>query len=189
MQLSLVFDALREPEAFAVRWGREQECPPVVLAALAGTAAFGVGTYAAMLHAWRGGAEAITYGLGATIAAGLGWSAAMPALIILGGLLGSKLSPRAAALASLITVSFGGLAMLASVPVLWFFELTTTGEPLARGFAMLSSTVGVGLCMTDVFLRVMRALEGSRMFNVLWFGLFGALSLEMFILFGLHQVR
>lgn len=189
MQLSLVFDALREPEAFTVRWGLEQECPPAVLGALAGTAAFGVGTYGTMLHAWRGGAEAISRGLGAAIAAGLGWSAAMPALIILGGLLGSKLTPRATALASLVTVSFGGLAMLASVPVLWFFELTTLGSPHARAFALIAATLGVGLCMTDVFLRVMRAVGGSRFFNVLWFGLFGALSLEMFILFGLHQIR
>lgn len=189
MQLQVVFDALREPEAFAVRWGSEQDCPPWIPVALAGSAAFGVGTYAAMLHAWRGGAEALSHGLGAAIAAGLGWSAAIPSLIILGGLLGSRLSPRATVLASLIAVSFGGLAMLASVPVLWFFELTTAGEPLARAFAGAVSTLGVGLCMGDVFLRVMRALEGSSAFHVLWVGLFGALSLEMFILFGLHHIR
>lgn len=187
MRLSLVIDALREPEAFALRWD-EDEAPLWLYAALAGTAAVGVGSYGAMLHAWRGGFGLLQFGFGAAAAAGLGWSAAMPSLIVLGGLLGSRLAPRTVVMASLVAVSFGGLAMLASVPVLWFFELVTA-HPLGRAFAMLSSVTGVGLCMADVFTRCMRALEGFRLFHWLWVGLFGAVSLEMFILFGLHHVN
>ena len=187
MRLSLVIDALREPEAFAVRWG-EAEAPVWLYGALAGTAAFGVGTYGAMLHAWRGGFTSLQYGFGAAIAAGLGWSAAIPSLVVLGGLLGSRLAPRTVVMASLVAVSFGGLAMLASVPVLWFFELVT-GHAAGRCFAMLASAAGVGLCMVDVFTRCMRALEGFRFFHWLWVGLFGAVSLEMFILFGLHNIN
>lgn len=186
MRLSLVFEAMREPEAFSVRWS-EQPAPLWLYGALAGSAALGVGTYGAMLHAWRGGLDTVSFGLGAAAAAGVGWTAAMPCLVVLGGLLGSRLAPRVVVMASLVAVSFGGLCMLASVPVLWFFELVT-GHWGGRVFAMLASAGGVGLCMADVFTRCMRALEGFRLFHWLWIALFGAVSLEMFVLFGLHRV-
>jgi len=187
MSLSLVLEALREPTEFAVRWGKEREAPLGVFPALAGTAALGIGLYGGMLHAWEGGLQAARIGLYAATAAGIGWGAALPSLVILSGLLGSKLQPRTMVLASLVTVSFGGLALLASIPVLWFFELCV-GGPLARAFVELASALGVGACMADVFLRVMAALEGSAVFHWFWFGLFGLVTLEMLLLFGVHHV-
>lgn len=187
MSLSLVLEALREPTEFAHRWGMEREAPVRLHAALAGTAALGVGLYGGMLHAWQGALPAVEHGIYAAVAAGIGWSAALPSLVILGGLLGSKLAPRAALLASLVTVSFGGLALLASIPVLWFFELSV-GGPGARAFVACAGALGVGACMIDVFTRVMARLEGSSFFHWFWFGLFGLVTLEMLVIFGVHQV-
>ena len=54
-------------------------------------------------------------------------------------------------LAALVTVSWGGLAMIASIPINWFFTATV---PHA-GFVLLVNLVvfaGVGVAMSDVIL-------------------------------------
>ena len=66
MSLSLVLEALREPESFARRWALERRAPFTLLASLAATASVGVGAYGAAMHvsqdalaAGQGGAAAI----------------------------------------------------------------------------------------------------------------------------------
>ena len=129
MSLSRVFQALREPEAFSAAHARPAPAQAPVafglspsdlrlFGALSATAAFGVAAYGAALHGYQGAGAMLAGGLGAAAAAGGAWATTLPALYVLGTLKGSPLSARALLLGSLVTVSFGGLAMLASVPVL-----------------------------------------------------------------------
>ena len=116
-----VLRALRTPEAFALE--SAETAPPTVHAALALTASLGVGLYGLAMHLPQGLAAAAEGGVAAILAAGVAWSATLPSLYVIGSLNGSALSLRAVALATLLAVSFGGFAMIASIPVLWFFEL------------------------------------------------------------------
>ena len=142
--------ALREPEAVAR--ALRDHADPRLLVALVATAAAGVGAYGAAMHASGGALAMLRAGALATLAAGLAWSATLPSLHILGSLTGSRVRWRALLLASLITVSFGGLAMFASIPVLWFFELCVPHR-LMRIAINLVVFAGVGLSMADVFAR------------------------------------
>lgn len=183
--MSNVLDALRDPEAFTLKW-RDQP-PTSILAALSGTAAFGVALYGAAMHAFQG-ADAMLYNaLGAAGMAGAAWGATIPALFVLGSLSGSRLSLRGVLLATLVTVSFSGLAMLASIPVLWFIELCAPWEPV-RYLANVVIFGGVGLSMLDVHLRVGKALEGARFRHFAWLGLLGVLGAELFWVAGLWNL-
>src|SRR5947207_11354188 len=74
----------------------------------------------------------------------------------------------------------GALAMLASVPISWFFGLTL---PFAATRLLVNLVVfaGVGVCMADVFLRVMKALEPdrSRACAAVWLGLVVGFAAEV----------
>lgn len=189
MSLSLVLQALREPARFAVAHGGPARAPddPRLFGALSVAAAIGMGAFGAALHASAGATAMIVHGVGAAAAAGAAWAATLPALYVVGTLTGSRLDARTLVLASLVTVSFGGLAMLASVPVLWFFELALPGAE-ARLVVSALSFAGVGLCMADVFIRVMRALGGLRVLHLAWLGLLGAVGLELFVVTGLFHL-
>lgn len=179
--------AVRRPEELAERW-REggDDAPtawvfPVLLAAAAlGTAAYGL---TMKMHL---GVEGMAEGAFFTpLAAGLAWLLSFPALFIIKRILGSELNFSTTALAATITVSFGATAMLASVPINWFFTLA-----VPHGIARLSVNVvvfgGVGLCMIDVFLRVMRTLEPEKtqLFSCLWLGLICVVGMELYAIFG-----
>ncbi|MCB9791262.1 MAG: hypothetical protein H6741_00910 [Alphaproteobacteria bacterium] len=185
MSAALVLSALREPEDFTASTCERVTLP--TLAALALTASVGVATYGAAMHAWGGAAAMAEGALDALMGAGLAWTASLPSLYVIGSLLGSKLKLEHVALSSLVTVSFGGLAMLASIPVLWFFELCV---PYAGVRLLVNALVfgGVGLSMVDVFLRVMARLEGRRFFHLAWLGLLSVVGAEMFWLFGLFNL-
>ena len=93
-------------------------------AALLATAIVGTTTYG-MTMGLLGGGQAIFYkGFICTFAAGLAWAIPLPALYILNSLSGSRLSASSTLLAALVTVSWGGLAMIASIPINWFFTAT-----------------------------------------------------------------
>ena len=85
-------------------------------------------------------------------------------------------------------MSFGSLALLASVPITWFFGLA-----LPYGFVRLAVNLavfaGVGVCMVDVFLRTMKALEPerSRAYALLWLVLVGVIGAELMTLFSLFH--
>ena len=124
-------------------------------------------------------------GLACTIAAGLAWSIPLPALYILNSLAGSKLSASSTLLAALVTTSWGGLAMIASVPINWFF---TAAVPHS-GFILLINLVvftGVGMAMIDTFQRVMLRLEPTHdRAPTWWLVLVGMIGLELLSSFNL----
>src|SRR6185437_9192262 len=62
-----------------------------------------------------------TKALTLTLAAGVAWAIPLPALYILNSLGGSRLRASTTLLAALVTTSWGGLAMVASIPINWFF--------------------------------------------------------------------
>jgi hypothetical protein len=122
-----------------------------------------------------------------TTAAGLGWSLPLPALYILNSLTGSRLRPSTMFLAALVTTSWGGLAMLAAIPVAWFFTVALPFAPVVLA-VHLAVFATVGVAMIDVFCRVMERLEPSRgRLPAWWLGLVGAIGGELFYAFGLFQ--
>jgi hypothetical protein len=183
--------ALKRPEELAVRW-RDRKSPgvsaptrvifPVLLVnAIVGLAAYGV---TMRMHL---GPEAMLLGaLQAPLACGIAWSLALPGLYIGNSALGSKLDGSTTVLIALATCSFGALAMLASVPVNWFFGLALP-HPAMRLIVNLVVFGGVGVCMADVFLRAMQAAEPDRPvgFAIAWLLLLSFLGSELFVLLDL----
>jgi hypothetical protein len=185
--------AVRRPEELACRWQRRRKevskAPPkAVFAVLLANAVLGTAVYGMVMHMHRG---AVGMGQGALLfptAAGLAWTLAFPALFIIHTALGSRLDFTTTALAALVTVSFGAAAMLASVPIVWFFGLALPYVPV-RWAVHLVVFAGVGICMCDVFLRVLRALEPERVpvFGFIWLALLSSLGTQLFGLFGLFR--
>src|SRR6476646_8335644 len=117
--------ALRDPEAFAVAWneGRNEYQWPVWVSLLA-TAIVGTTTYGMTMGLLGGAGDIFFKGFICTLAAGLAWAIPLPALYILNSLSGSRLAATSTLLAALVTVSWGGLAMVASIPINWFFTVS-----------------------------------------------------------------
>jgi len=197
VSLSAVHHALREPESFAVAWAADPPAEPGLLGlgardlpvfvGLLATASAGVGAYAAALHAHAGLGSMLLHGGSAVAAAGVAWSATLPSLYVMGSLLGSRLATRSLLLAAMVTVSFGGIAMLASLPVLWFFELCLP-YGWTRLLVALITFAGVGVSMKDVFSRVMAALEGPRIVHHLWLFLLTVVGAELFFVVGVFDL-
>lgn len=188
MSLAAVRDALLDPAGFAGQYADDAPVPFPTYLSLLGVAVVGVSAYGGAMHLGDGLGAGLSAGGRAAVSAGVAWNAALPCLYVIGGMLGSGLSARLVALAASVTVSWGGLAMLASVPVLWFFQLCIP-EPYGTILASLCSFAGVGLCMMNVFLRIMTRLEGRRFFHLLWLGVLSALGAEMFTLGGLFNFQ
>lgn len=192
--------ALTEPEAFALRWHREgTPYPLTVFAALAFTAMIGTTTYGMIMGLVSGPHGMFTGGLYCTIAAGIGWGLPLPALYILNSLTGSRLRASTTFLAAMVTTSWGGLAMIASIPIAWFFTAALPQDVhiyaihLPREIAVLAVHcivfTGVGVSMVDVFCRVMRALEPERGAGpACWLILVGIIGGELFYQFDLFHL-
>ena len=182
--------ALRRPEAFAVRWrdrrissGPSPSVFPIMLAnAAVGLAAYG------LTRGFHGPGYALEASVRTVLSAGLPWMIAFPALYIVNSSLGSRLDVSTTFLAIVTTVSFGALAMLASVPINWFFTIALPydGVRLAVNLAVFAC---VGICMIDVFARVMKALEPERLrlYAAVWVALVFAITTELMIL--LHPLK
>ena len=154
--------ALREPEAFALRW--HQEGTPYewwVFAALATTAIAGTTTYGMSMGILGGPSRMLECALLNTVAAGIAWSIPLPALYILNSLSGSRLRASTTFLAAMVTTSWGGLALIASIPINWFFTVAVPVPWFALGVNLVVFA-GVGVSMVDVFSRVMEKLEPSQ---------------------------
>lgn len=180
--------ALREPEEFAVRWARgDVRYPWWVWLSLMLTAVLGTTTYGMTMGLLGGTSEVFHKGLLCTLAAGLAWGIPLPALYILNSLSGARLSAPSTLLAALVTTSWGGLAMIASIPINWFFS---TAVP-QQGFVLLVNLTvftGVGVAMIDVFQRVMVRLEPDREEPPTWWlVLVGTIGSELFYFFGLFH--
>jgi hypothetical protein len=183
-----VGQALREPEAFALRWHRDgQPYAWWVFAALALTAIIGTTTYGLSMGILGGSSRMLECGLYCTLAAGIGWSLPLPALYVLNSMTGSRLRASTTFLAALVTTSWGGLAMIASIPINWFFTVAIP-NPTFVLVVNLALFTGVGVAMIDVFSRVMETLEPDRgRAPVVWLALVGAIGGELFYAFGLFQ--
>jgi hypothetical protein len=190
--------ALREPEEFALRWHREEARYSLgVWAALGFTAALGTTIYGMTMGLRHGAAVVAEKAALYTLAAGLAWAIPLPALYILNSLGGSKLRPSTTLLAALVTTSWGGLAMIASVPINWFFSTTVPDLPIVsaywaaqivRGVNLLIFT-GVGVSMADVFGRTIQRLEPQYGRRPMWYlALVGILGAQLFYLFGLFEI-
>jgi hypothetical protein len=180
--------ALREPEDFALAWQTGQRRYPwFVWLGLAATAVLGTTTYGMSMGLGGGGGRMLECGLLCTLAAGLAWAIPLPALYILNSMSGSRLPVGSTVLAALVTTSWGGLAMIASIPINWFFSVAIPFPP----FLLLVNLVvfaGVGVAMMDVFGRVMEKLEPERgRLPVWWLLLVGAIGGELFYFFGLFH--
>jgi hypothetical protein len=180
--------AVRRPEQLALRWrdrgSREpaSDAPPepIVFWLLLLSATLGLAGYGLTLGLHAGPAAMLLAALKAPAACGTAWVIALPALYVINSALGSKLDLSTTVLAALATVSFGALAMLASVPVNWFFTLALPYAPV-RWLVNITVFAGVGVAMSDVFLRVMKALEPQRslFFPTVWLGLLALIGIEL----------
>ena len=190
LSIGQIGQALREPEAFALRW--HCEGAPYdwsVFAALALTAIVGTTTYGMTMGMLgdRSVANMFLCGLYCTAAAGIAWSLPLPALYILNSLAGSRLRASTTFLAALVTTSWGGLAMIAAIPLNWFFTVALPFPAVAL-VVNLAIFTAVGVAMTDVFCRVMETLEPSRgRLPAWWLLLIGAIGGELFYAFGLFD--
>jgi hypothetical protein len=178
--------ALRDPEEFAIHVNADDvRTAWSVWLALLLTAIAGTTTYGMTMGLLGGGRDVLVKGVICTLAAGLAWGIPLPALYILNSLSGSKLSAGSTLLAALVTTSWGGLAMIASIPINWFF---TVAIPHPGFVLLVNLTVfaGVGVAMMDVFHRAMRKLEPARPGGATWWLLLvGAIGAELFYSFGL----
>lgn len=193
--LSNVGLALREPERFALRWDREAGYKTVVWLALGCTAVLGTSLYGLSMGIGGGPAEMLGKATLLTLAAGLAWAVPLPALYVLNSLAGSRLRASTTLLAALVTTSWGGLALIASVPIHWFFSVAIPAQSdlIGEGTATLIVLgvnlivfAGVGVSMGDVFRRVMHALEPASKLSPIWFlGLIGVIGSQLMYLFNL----
>ncbi|HTV17674.1 MAG TPA: hypothetical protein VMG12_03360 [Polyangiaceae bacterium] len=181
--------AIRRPEQLALRYQHAEvrQLMPLILLLLA-NAFFGMAAYGLTMQLHDGTASMLRAGAVAPLAAGLAWTIALPALYILNGAAGSRLRLGATLLAASVTVCFGSWAMLASVPINWFFTLAAPWS-LARLATNLVVFSGVGVCMTDVFVRVLGALEPerSRLYGMAWVGLVSVIGMELFSIGGIFE--
>src|SRR5712691_13512867 len=148
-----------------------------------GTAILGTTTYGMTMGLLGHASDVVHKGLACTLAAGLAWGIPLPALYILNSLSGSRLSVSSTFLAALVTTSWGGLAMIASIPINWFFSVAI---PVPWFVLLVNLTVfaGVGVAMIDVFSRVMERLEPARgRAPASWLLLVGAIGGELFYAF------
>lgn len=186
--------ALREPEEFTRRWhGGEVLYPWWVFLALALTAILGTSTYGLTMGILGGARTILLDAVRCTTAAGLAWGIALPSLYIFNSLSGSRLKASTTLLAALVTTSWGGLAMIASIPINWFFTVALhdlVADPsrvtwLVRGVNLVVFA-GVGVSMIDIFGRVVEVLEPDRgRWPVLWLAIVSAIGGELFYAFGL----
>jgi hypothetical protein len=184
--------ALRRPEEFVLRFRDSDDKARKSLSLfpiLFANAVLGLAAYGLTMGLHRGAEGMLSTAIRAPIAAGAGWTIALPALYIINTVLGSRLDARTTTLAALTTVSFGALAMLASVPINWFFAITLPHEA-TRLIVNLVVFTGVSVSMVDVFLRIMKALEPlrSRLFALVWLGLVAVIGGELMILLKVFSV-
>ena len=187
--------ALREPEDFAAAWHEgSASYAPWVWIALGLTAILGTTTYGMTMGILGGAGEIARCGLLLTVAAGVAWGTALPALYILNSLAGSKLRASTTLLAALVTTSWGGLALIASIPINWLFSVALPSWPIPISVPFWVTLVnlvvfaGVGVSMLDVFGRVMRRLEPRRGRAPTWYlALVAVIGSELFYAFGLFD--
>lgn len=185
--------AIRRPEDLAIRWrdrlaDANQSPHALIFAVLLANAIAGTAIYGLVMHMHRGLGGMLEGALLMPLATGTAWTISFPALYIINSIFGSRLDFTTTALAATVTVSFGAAAMLASVPITWFFGLAMPFE-IVRWVTNLVVFTGVSICMADVFLRVMGALDpgSSRTYALVWLALLSLVGMELFWLLGVFN--
>jgi hypothetical protein len=186
--LAHIARALHEPEEFALAWHTgTARYPGWVWLGLVATAIVGTTTYGMTMGILGGVERILLAGLSCTLAAGLAWGLPLPALYVVNSLCGSKLPVSSTVLAALVTTSWGGLAMLASIPINWFFTVAIPYAPFILAVNLIVFA-GVGTAMIDVFGRIMQRLEPARgRLPSIWLALVAAIGAELFYFFGLFH--
>ena len=182
--------AIRRPEQLIRHWHEAGgDTVRTLIVVLLLNATFGVAAYGMTMQMHHGALGMLRGAVLTPLAAGGAWVIALPALYICNSVLGSRLSLPATVLAASVTVCFGAWAMLASVPINWFFSLALPYAPI-RLLTNLVVYTGVGLCMSDVFIRVLQALEPGRspMYGYIWLGLVAVIGTELFSIFGVFDL-
>lgn len=171
--------ALRRPEELAVRWRDSLRSPATAVVLTMSTLAC-LAIYGLTMGMPNGlssmGRDALLVPLGALIA----WCVSFPALYIVNAARGSPLDRSTMGMAALMAVHFGALARLASAPLSWFFGLTIHAPWALTALHMLVFGA-TALCMADVFLRVMKALDArsGRWFHLIWLCLVAVIDVEL----------
>lgn len=178
--------AVRRPEAFAQRWREALAGDPKargVLWLLLGSTTGALALYGLTMGVGAGLGGMLTHALTVPAAAMLAWGLSLPALYVVNTAAGWNLDLKTTALAALTAVHFGAMARLASAPLSWFFGLAL---PFAGVLTAVHALVfgATALCMANVFLRVMRALEPGRGpgYLVVWLGLVALIDVELKLL-------
>ena len=172
--LSRLLASTERPEVAVV----DQTPTFLTMTLLAMGASAGIATYGGAIHA-AAGPQALAGGaLRALFCAGGAWALAIPALVVLGALTGSPVSWRRAVFGSLLAVNFGGMAFLASIPVVLLLDVASPWD-WTHAFVNVLCVLGVGGSATLIFLRTMAALEGPRVLHHVWMLVFGTLFLEL----------
>jgi hypothetical protein len=179
--------ALREPESFTLRWHYRSPYHWTVFLALAMTAITGTTFYGMIMGLPGGAREMMLDRLRCTLAAGIAWTLPLPALYIWNSRTGSRLRASTTLLAAQVTTSWGGLAMIAAIPVAWFFTVALPYPSVILLVHLAVFTV-VGVAMIDVFCRMVETLEPRRGRQPAWvLALVGAIGGELFYAFGLFK--
>ncbi len=184
-----LLDALRDPEGLMRAWRDHgtRAYPPSLFTFLLGITAAATAAYGLTMGlplGWRVGlARAVTF----TAAAGAAWLVALPTLYIAGNVLGHRLEASTTVLAATLTVHYGSLAMLASIPIHLLFAAVFADASVTFLINLVIFT-GVGLCASDVLLRSIDVIDpGARRFAARWLVLLGVLGAELFSLAGIFR--
>ncbi|MFO0930398.1 MAG: hypothetical protein U0736_25785 [Gemmataceae bacterium] len=180
--------AFRDPERFIERWHRGgTPYSAGVFLALAGVAVVGTFAYGAVIALCRSTeAEAILQIAGlTTLASAIAWVVPLPAIYILNSMTGLRLRASTTFLASLVSAAWGGLALLAFLPVALVYLLAFPGNRQLALMAHLIVFALTGFSMAVIFGRQVERLEPRRgNGRVWWLWLFVALQVQLLYSFG-----
>lgn len=199
-------DCLRHPEMTALRWSQrkfnpqdknhislpdkhQKQAPSLSLfTTLLTYTLLGMMAYGFTLQMHNGTTAMVKNAWSMPLTLCFAWMLAFPSLYIINTALGSRVDLSTTLLALLITLGLGSLAMMTLVPIHWFFSITLQNIQHQHWIHLASLSL-VGLCMADVFLRIMRALEPDHnpVFSVIWILLVSLISFEMSHLSRLFQ--
>lgn len=180
--------AFRDPEGFIHRWHREgHPYSGAVFAGLAGVAVAGTLAYGTTLGLNGDGLEAVgRSALLYTAAAALSWAVPLPAVYVLNSLAGMTLRASTVFLAALVTAAWGGLALLAFLPITLVYLLAFPGINWLALVAHAIVFTLVGFSMACIFGRQVERLEPGRGGGrVWWLWLFVCLKVQLLYSFGL----
>lgn len=184
-----LLDALRNPEGLLRTW-RDHGTgayPASLFFMLLGITAASTAAYGFVMALPLGLSVALARAVAFTAAAGTAWIVTLPTLYIAGNVLGHRLEASTTILAATLTVHYGALAMLASIPIHLLFAAVFE-SPTVNFLINIVIFTGVGFCASDVLLRAIEIVDPTaRRFAARWLVLLGILGAELFAYAGIFQ--